>query len=181
MAHLDPSHLGTQVLLEWLLRCRSVDVPSSHDGSIELTFPWQYRLTAAVSVFLSTGFLLVGIILFRGDLARQAVLGGLFSLLWLATLWGAWDALCVQLRASAEGVAVSSLGRTKRVLAWSGIESVRYATFGNWYTFRGSDGPTIRISIYRNGLHSFARLAREPIRGSPVGQLPASFHKHAAA
>jgi hypothetical protein len=80
------------------------------------------------------------------------VAGGVMGLMWLALSYGVYDAFFVTVKASARG-----------------LESVS----PSW-------GWSIRVSIYRDGLESFAALVNSNIGRSPAGRTPKDFYTHTA-
>ena len=57
-------------------------------------------------------------------------------------------------------------------LPWSSITRVDYSSTWNWFCFRGADGQKIRVSIYRNGLVTFAEVASRRMAAGPAGGVP---------
>jgi hypothetical protein len=131
MTVLPPTHNDTQALLSWLLdRREGVVKPDQMDGSIMLSFGRTYQATVATVFALATVMWVFIVVVFSGETATAIALGAGFGLLWIATLYGVYD-------------------------AW-----------------------TIRISVYRNGLKSFADLVSSNIGRSPARFTPPKFYVH---
>jgi hypothetical protein len=47
---------------------------------------------------------------------------------------------------------------------------------GRWYAFRSTDGWSARISVYRDGLQSFAGLVEAHIERTPARRTPLNFY-----
>jgi hypothetical protein len=176
-----PSDLMTNVLLTWLRGARvGIVVADSADGCIALTYSRQYRATVAVLFVLASAMLLF-VLPFWGDLFRVVLAATILGLMWLGMAYAVYDAFLCSVRASAEGLVRRGVFSGVKSLAWSQLSRVSYSTLGNWYTFRSGDGWAIRVSIYRNGLKSFAKIVAANIARSPAQYVPSSFYEHAAA
>jgi len=57
-------------------------------------------------------------------------------------------------------------------LPWSSITRVDYSGIWNWFCLRGADGQKIHVSIYRNGLVTFAEVASRRMATGPAGGVP---------
>lgn len=181
MTVLPPTHNETQALLSWLLERREgVVKPDPVDGSIVLSFGRPYQVTVAWLFAVATVMWVFIVVVFYGETGTAAALGLGFGLMWIATLYGVYDAFGVVVKASARGLESLSPLFGARQLPWEDIQSVSYATHGNWYTFRSGQGWAIRISIYRNGLKSFANLVSSNISRSPARFTPPKFYVHTA-
>jgi hypothetical protein len=174
-------HNETQALLSWLLdRRERVVAPDPIDGSIVLSFGGAYKATVAAVFVVATVMWVFALVVFYGEAGTAFALGIGFGVLWFATLYGVYDAFAVVVRASARGLESESPLFGARQLPWEDIQRVDYATHGNWYTFRSGRGWAIRISIYRNGLKSFANLVAANISRSPAKFTPPKFYMHTA-
>jgi hypothetical protein len=181
MTVLPPTHNETQALLSWLLgRREGVVKPDPLDGSIKLSFGRLYQVTVAAIFALATVMWAFVVVVFSGERGTAIALAIGFGFLWVAALYGLYDAFWVVVKASSRGLESISRLFGARMLPWEDIQSVRYATYGNWYTFRSGQGWAIRISIYRNGLRSFASLVSSNIGRSPARFTPPTFYVHTA-
>jgi hypothetical protein len=175
------THGVTKSLLGWLRGSRSGTVPSDPtDHSIELRFGSPYRVAVAAGFLLATGFLLGGVLAVGEDRQAQVIVGVVFGALWFGMIYGVYDAYGVQLKASPRGIRSKSWLRQEREMYWEQIDRISYASIGNWYTFRSSQGWSVRVSIYRNGLRSFADLVAANVGRSPARLTPRQFYQHTA-
>ena len=173
------THASTTAILAWLLRARkTVVTPDPVDGSIPLDYGPTYRIVLIVFVLLATA-MLTGIgVVFWGDAPALSISVGIFGAMWLAFLYGTYDAFCVTMKASSRGLESKSPLTGHRVLPWESITRVPYGSTGNWYRFKSEWGWSIRVSIYRNGLRSFSALVSANIGRSPARMTPSSFYAH---
>jgi hypothetical protein len=174
-------HDETQALLSWLLDRRvGLVEPDGADGSITLSFGKAYQATVLLLVALATVmWVFVAAVSYR-ETGLFVALGAAFGLLWIATLYGVYDGFFIRVKASSRGLESVSPLFGLRSLPWEEVKSVSYASHGNWYTFKSGQGWAIRISIYRNGLTSFAKLVSSNIGRSPARFTPPKFYAHTA-
>ena len=147
-------------MLEWLLRVREPEAePDLATGRRSLTYSRRFLWTACVVSIVADGAFGLTMVLMWEDPPALAWGIGIFGLLWLAAMVAAWDAFWTKVSVSSEGI---FLERGRGVLIpWDKISRVRYSRLGSWFSFRAPGYPTVRVSIYRNGLQSLARLARQ--------------------
>ena len=150
------------------------------DGSITLDFGRAYQIVLLLFVLAATGFLIGTVAVFWGDARALAIAGLIVGAMWLAFMYGVYDAFMVTLKASSRGLESRSRLAGLRVLPWESITGVSYGSTANWYRFKSEWGWSIRVSIYRNGLKSFSALVAANIGRSPARSAPAHFYKRAA-
>jgi len=174
-------HVLTKSILSWLLDARRPTVPlDPADGSIRLDFGRAYRIVVLLLALLATGFLIGVVLVFQGDASGLTMAGLIAGTMWLAFMYGLYDAFMVTLKASGRGLESRSPITGLRVLPWESIAGVSYASTGNWYRFKSEWGWSIRVSIYRNGLKSFSALVDKHIGQSPARRTPKDFYRHTA-
>ncbi len=111
------------------------------------------------------------IVAFKDDPGPVALVlaSSIFGLILFAALLGLHDAFLVRLSFSDEEIVLESRFAEPRRLPWSAVLSVDHSTIGNWFVFRSAGRPSMRISIYRNGLGTFAEVAERGLAHSPAG------------
>ena len=169
----------TQSILSSLLGARRPVAPvDPTDGSIRLDFGVAYRAVLVLFALGASGMLVGVVAIFKDDTSALAMAGAVLGTLWLAFMYGVYDAFFVTLKASSRGLEANSPIAGLRVLPWESITRMSYASIANWYRFKSEWGWSIRVSIYRNGLKSFSALVAANITRSPAGRTPATFYKH---
>ena len=141
----------------------------------------MYRLLCSVLLVVSCGAVALGIFAFSGDLPRQLLVSCIFVTMWVAMAYGMYEAFFLTIRASDRGLELDRPLCSTRHLPWVEIQKVTYTSLGNWYRFRSVQGWSVRISIYRDGLSSFAGLVTKHIGQSPARFTPIKFYEHTAA
>ena len=169
MNPVRPEHLFLKSTLEWLLQARNPDGDMDvATGRRKLTYSRRFLWTAAVVAVVANAAFGLTMLLTRDDRPAQAWSFGIFGLLWLAAMIGAWDALWTQMSVSEDGIHLERRHRKPVLIPWPAISRVRYSRLGSWFTFNAPGYPAVRISAYRNGLHTLAVVAdrrlREPAR-----------------
>ncbi len=124
-----------------------------------------------VLAIVAAALLALEVMAFKDDPGPVALVlaSSIFGLILLAALWGLHDAFLVRLSFSEEEIVLESRFGEPRRLPWSAVLSVDYSTIGNWFVFRSAGRPSMRISIYRNGLRTFADVAERGLAHSPAG------------
>src|SRR5439155_13046311 len=125
-----------------------------------------------IVVILANGSLGFMLALMRDDLAALVPLLGIFGLMWLAAMIGAWDAFLTKITFSSEGIFLERASGSRAFVPWSAVYRVRYSRLGSWFSFQAPGLPTVRVSIYRSGLLTFAECARHGLAESPAGAAP---------
>lgn len=154
-------------MLESLLRVREPEVqPDVATGRRRLTYSRRFLWTACLVSVVANGAFGLTMVLTREDPPARVWGIGIFGLLWVAAMIAAWDAFWTKVSVSEAGIYLER-GRAACVfIPWSAVEGVRYSRLGSWFAFRAPGYPTVRVSVYRNGLLSLAECAR---RGLSAG------------
>ncbi len=172
MPTAEISRAATTALLGFLLRKRNpVAARDPRSGRYLLPFGRPYRVTVVVLAIVAAALLTLEIVAFKDDPGPAALMlaSSIFGLIALAALYGLHDAFLVRLSFSEEEIVLESRFGEPRRLPWSAVLSVEYSTIGNWFVFRSAGRPSIRVSIYRNGLGTFAEVAERGLAHSPAG------------
>lgn len=169
------THGLTTALLRWLRGARVADAAAGPDASIELAFSTTYRIAVIVLTVITTALLTGIVMIFHDDPQALVIAVGIFGALWLGMLYGVYDAFFVRLTAAPRGLTMRSWLGGERHLYWERLSKVTYNATANWYRFRSDQGWSVRVSIYRSGLGSFAHLVRHNIQKSPARSVPARF------
>ncbi len=166
------SKTATNALLDFLLRKRNPAAPlDPRSGRYLLPFGRPYRVAVVILAVEAAALLALEIVAFKDDPGPAALVlaSSIFGLLFLAMLYGLFDAFLVRISFSEEMlVRESPFGRPLSV-PWSAVISVEYSTIGNWFVFHSPGRPSVRVSIYRNGLATFAEVAGRGLARSPAG------------
>jgi hypothetical protein len=95
----------------------------------------------------------------------------LFGFLLLFALAGVKDA-SARLSFTEEGLYVGRGWMGEEFVPWSAITAITYSNFRNALVFHAPGYRTVRISVYRNGLYTFAKMANHGLVASPLGKAP---------
>ncbi len=166
------SRAASTALLGFLLRKRNPAASRDpRSGLYRLPFGRPYRVTAVVLALEAAALLALEIVAFKDDPAPAALLvaSSVFGLIALAALYGLYDAFLVRMSFSEEVlVREGPFGDPLRV-PWTAVISVEYSTIGNWFVFHSPGRPSVRVSIYRDGLGTFAEVAGQGLARGPAG------------
>ena len=152
----------TQAILGWLLRHRRLTVdPDPATGHHGLGYGRPVRLVSILMFLVATGFLVLSTVSLRDRPVGLLFTGAIFGAVFLGTLHGIYDAFLLRLTVSEEGLG-RGIGAVESVdLRWSEITGIDYSETWHWIRFRSDTRPTLRVSIYRDGLLDLAVLARD--------------------
>src|SRR5437867_5582778 len=180
MSHISVEHLPIQDILKWLLREREpVAELDSATGERRLTYSRKFLWTTTIVVILANGAFGFMLALMRDDVAALIPSLGIFGLMWLAAMIGAWDAFLTKISFTSEGIFLERASGSRAFVPWSAVYKVRYSRLGSWFSFRAPGLPTVRVSIYRSGLLTFAESARRGMAENPAGQVPSALFEKA--
>ena len=150
-------------MLEGLLRVRvpegDLDAAS---GRRRLTYSRRFLWTACLVSVVANGAFTLTTVLMKGDTPALVWGIGLFGLLWVAAMAAAWDAFVTKVSISDEGIHLQR-GRSVVCIPWSGIATVRYSRLGSCFSFKAPGYPTVRVSIYRNGLGALSDCVKRKL------------------
>ncbi len=166
------SRTATTALLAFLLRKRNpVASRDPRSGLYGLPFGRPYRITVVILAIEAAALLALEIVAFKDDPGPAALVlaSSIFGLIFLAALYGLYDGFLARIGFSEEMlVRETPFGPPLRV-PWTAVISVEYSTVGNWFVFHAPGRPSIRVSIYRNGLGTFADVAGRGLERGPAG------------
>jgi hypothetical protein len=172
---------ASQWVLDLLLSRRTPEVARDPaTGRYVMGYSRTLRAIIASFLLLSAGVLILGVGSSLDAPGTLVIVGLVFGVMTLSMAWGAYDAFLVRVEFSEEGLFRSVLGETKAAIPWSAVTSVDYSTTWSWFQFRGQGFPTLRVSIYRDGLRTFADHAARWLERSPAGKAPYLLHQKAA-
>jgi hypothetical protein len=178
MATYHLSHGAANIVLKWLLDKRNPEAQFDvATGRFRLFYSRPFRLIIATFAVLSNIMLAFGIFVFRDELRSLIMSSLIFGLFWLGMLYAVYDTFLVRLSFTTEAIFRQGRLGEAVVVPWSLITEASYSSLCNWFTFRAESLPTIRISIYRDGLETFAQYASRGLEGSPAGTTPSLFDK----
>ncbi len=169
------THGLTSAVLRWLRGARVADAALGPEASVELCFSPAYRVTVVILGAVATALLAGTVVIFHDDPQALVMTVAIFGALWLATFAAVYDAFGVRLTAAPRGVTTRSWFGGERFLPWERLSAVTYNSNMNWYRFRSDQGWSVRVSIFRSGLGTFAQLVRANIQRSPARSVPARF------
>lgn len=150
-------------------------------GRFVLGYSRTYRLLIAALAAFSAGLLAVGAVSSLDDAGTLLIACGVFGTMTLGMAWALYDAFVVRLEFSEEGIFRSVPGRAATAMPWPSVTSVQYSTTWSWFRFRAPGFPTLSVSIYRDGLRTFADVAARGLVRSPAGKAPYLLHQKAAS
>ncbi len=166
------SRAASTALLAFLLRKRNPAASRDpRSGLYRLPFGRPYRITVVIFAIFAAALLALEIVAFKDDPGPAALVlaSSIFGLIFLAALYAFYDAFLVTLGFSEEMLVRESRFGARVLLPWSAVTSVAYSDVGNWFVFQSPGRPSIRVSIYRNGLGTFAKAAERGLARGPAG------------
>jgi hypothetical protein len=86
----------------------------------------------------------------------------------VAAMLGAWEVFLTGSRSAARDHTRAGHGEA-RAHPWSAVRGVQYSRLGSWFIFQAPGFPTVRVSIYRSGLRTFAIAADRGLASGPSG------------
>jgi len=157
------------VITRWIIRKiyasrNPVAVRDTTTGRFDLPYGTFYRWTIILLFVASAAFLVLGLAGTAGDLKATLIVGGIFGALWAAVALAVWDLRFVTIRFGEDGIWKSSATRPEVFVPWSSVTAVKYSESMKWFVFR-SDTSTIRVSVARDGLGTFAQVASSRLHG----------------
>lgn len=180
MSHLRIEHLPIKDILQWLLRDRDPVAPlDASTGQRQLPYRPRFIITTTVVVVIANAALGLALAAFYRDLSVLLPSLGIFGLMWLAAMLGAWDVFMTRVWFGSEGITLERASGSRALVPWSAVRGVRYSRLGSWFVFRAPGFPTVRVSIYRSGLRSFAIAADRGLAAGPLGHAPYSLFEKA--
>ena len=173
MTHLGARQIFVKQVLDWLLARREAEVPSDPaTGRRSLTYSRRFLWTTCLVWVVANAAFSATIVLMKEDPPALVWGAGLFGLLWVAALAAAWDAFVTKLSVTEEGIWLQR-GRAQRAFVpWKAVSNVRYSRLGSWFSFRAPGYPTVRVSLYRNGLGTLARCAERGMGRKRARKIP---------
>lgn len=167
-------HAMTAAVVRRLLAGRRPRASQDESGRFVLDYSPVYRWLAVVAVLVSAGFLALGIAGFHDDAKGLAVVGGIFATMLAGALFLARDVFWLRIAIDDEGIHRSARGGRAVTVPWTEIERVHFSESMHWFSFISTDHPTVRVSLYRNGLVTLAEHAEgklAPAAAAAAGPL----------
>ncbi len=156
-------------LLQWLFNGRRLHADAdTASGRYVLSYSRRYRWTLAAFTVLCIGFLALGGM--SGEESGQllAVYFALFIPICGLFFYAAYDAFV--LRIAFDELGVYAEAAQTQFVPWSAIREVRYVRWLDWFVVTSDDGVKLRLSAYRDGLHTFAQFANRGMHASVAGE-----------
>ena len=173
MSHLRLEHLLIKDLLEWLLRDRDPVAPlDPATGQRQLLYRRRFVVTTTVVVFIANAALGFMLALSYRDLSMLLPSLGIFGLMWVAAMLGAWEVFLTRVWFGSEGITLERASGARALIPWSAVRGVQYSRLGSWFIFQAPGFPTVRVSIYRSGLRTFAVAADRGLASGPLRHAP---------
>lgn len=173
MSHLPIEHLLIKDILEWLLRDRDPIAPlDPATGQRLLPYRRRFVLTTTVVVIVANAALGFVLALSYRDLSMLLPSLGIFGMMWIAAMLGAWEVFMTRVWFGSEGITLERATGSRALIPWSAIRGIRYSRLGSWFVFSAPGFPTVRVSIYRSGLRTFAIAADRGLASGPLGRAP---------
>ena len=173
MSHLHVEHLLIKDILEWLLRDRDPIAPLDPvTGLRQLFYRRRFVVTASVAVIVSNAALGFMLALSFRDYSMLLPSLGIFGMMWLTAMLGAWEVFLTRVSFGSEGITLERATGKRAVIPWSAVRGIRYSRLGSWFVFHAPGHPTVRVSIYRSGLRTFAIAADRGLAAGPLGRAP---------
>ena len=178
MATYHLSHAATNTVLKWLLNKRNPEAEQdATTGRLLLSYSRPYRLMILTFAVFSSLILVFGVFVFRDELRPLIIVSLIFGLLWVEMLFAVYDTFLVRLSFTEEAIFREGRFGGTIVVPWSSITAVSYSAIWNWFKLQAESFPTIRVSIYRNGLGTLAQYAGRGLERSPAGSTPLLLHQ----
>jgi len=173
VSHLNVEHLLIRDILRWLLRDRDPIAPlDPATGRRELVYRRRFAVTTSVVVVLANAALGFMLALSLADLSMLLPVLGIFGMMWAAAMLGAWEVFLTRVSFSSEGITLERATGKRALIPWSAVRGVQYSRLGSWFIFQAPGFPTVRVSIYRSGLRTFAIAADRGLASGPLGRAP---------
>ena len=156
-------------LLRWLFDGRRLHADSDNNhGRYVLSYSRRYRWTLLAFTAMCVGLLVLGA--FSGEESRQllAVYYALFIPICGLFFYAAYDAFVLGISFDEQGVFIE--GAQTRFVPWTAVTGVRYVRWLDWFVVECEGGVKIRLSAYRDGLHTFAQLASRGMQAHVAGK-----------
>ena len=173
MSHLGVEYLPIKDILVWLLRDRDPVAPlDPATGRRKLPYRPRFILTTTVVVVIANALLGLVVALAYDDASVLLPALGICGLMWITAMLGAWDVFLTKVWFGSDGITLERASGSKALIPWSAVHGVRYSRLGSWFAFRAPGFPTVRVSIYRSGLRTFAVAADRGLAASPLRRAP---------
>lgn len=173
MSHLPIEHLLIKDILEWLLRDRDPIAPlDPATGQRQLLYRRRFVLTTTVVVIVSNAALGFVLAISYRDLSMLLPSLGIFGMMWIAAMLGAWEVFMTRVWFGSEGITLERATGSRALIPWSAIRGIRYSRLGSWFVISAPGFPTVRVSIYRSGLRTFAVAADRGLASGPLRRAP---------
>jgi hypothetical protein len=173
VSHLRFEHLLIKDLLEWLLRDRDPIAPlDPATGQRHLPYRRRFVVTTTVVVVIANAALGFALALSFQDLSMLLPSLGIFGLMWTAAMFGAWEVFLTRVSFGSEGITLERAGGSRALIPWGAVRGIRYSRLGSWFIIEAPGFPTVRVSIYRSGLRTFAIAADRGLAAGPLGRAP---------
>ncbi len=157
---------STKAVLRWLLAAREPKARQDSLGRSALGYSWTYRWLIIGAVCISSSLLILGSVATWDDSKALLLVASILGCMWLGSLYLARDAFVVKLRVEEHGISRRGLLGQTAFLPWSEITDIKHSF--HWFSFRARGCPTIRVSIYRNGLETLSEHAHVQLDSAVV-------------
>jgi len=180
VSHLRLEHLLIKDLLKWLLRDRDPVAPlDPATGQRQLLYRRRFVVTTTVVVVIANAALGFTLALSYRDLSMLLPSLGIFGLMWVAAMLGAWEVFLTRVWFGSEGITLERASGARALIPWSAVRGIQYSRLGSWFIFQAPGFPTVRVSIYRSGLRTFAVAADRGLASGPLRHAPRALFEKA--